>query len=167
MVNDVLVLGDLVLQLLHFLLRFLFPHNRHAGRHLAWGRGVPFCRGKDHDSLSERSNVTHVTTGDVAQWLVHRNSTISLSKRSNVTHVTTWDVAQWLVRRNSTICLSKRSNVTHVTTEDVAQRLARQNSNPRTLGSIPWQGRFFLSFRINSCADLFVPDTPFVCMAHT
>ena len=49
-------------------------------------------------------------------------------------------------------------------TGDVAQRLVRRNSNPKTLGSIPWRGsvsdRFFCVPPINSCADLFVPDSP-------
>ena len=42
-----------------------------------------------------------------------------------------------------------------------------RNSNPKTLGSIPWWGRvrnwwvFFLSFQVNSSANLFL------CSAHT
>ena len=28
------------------------------------------------------------------------------------------------------------------------------------------QGSVFLSLRVNSCADLFVPDLPFLCMAR-
>ena len=42
---------------------------------------------------------------------------------------------------------------------DVAQWLESRNSNPKTLGLIPCRGRvrgtFNLSFRVNSCADLF------------
>ena len=41
----------------------------------------------------------------------------------------------------------------------------RQNSNPKR-GLIPWW-TVFLSLRVNSCADLFVPDPSFMCTART
>ena len=56
-------------------------------------------------------------------------------------------------------------------TGDVAQWLERRNSNTKTLDLIPWRGRvkgsFFLSLRVNSCADLFVPNAPFARTART
>ena len=43
------------------------------------------------------------------------------------------------------------------------------NSNLKTLGLILWRGRvknsFFLSFQVNSYADLFVPE-PSLCLQH-
>ena len=35
-----------------------------------------------------------------------------------------------------------------------------QDSNPETRGSISWRGTYFLSLQVDSCADLFVSDTP-------
>ena len=54
-------------------------------------------------------------------------------------------------------------------TGDVAQWLKRRNSTPEDPGFDPLagqgDGQFFLSFRVNPCADVFVPELP-SCVRH-
>ena len=63
---------------------------------------------------------------------------------------------------------SVQSDISNWNTGDVAQWLERLNSIQRTWFSIPWRGRIReenMSLRVNSCAELFAPDSP-SCVRH-